>query len=112
MILAQDTPILLLDEPTTYMDIEYQLGFMELLCKLRNQDKSIVTVLHNLDHAFHYSDEIVLMDSGEIKKTGTPEEMYSSGAVSEVFNIKLTYCDCMDGKHLLTTSGRCYGQNQ
>lgn len=57
---------------------------MDLLCELRDKGKTKVTVLHDLDHAFHYSDEIVLMDSGEIKKTGTPKEMYSSGAVSEV----------------------------
>ena len=89
MLLAQDTPVMLLDEPTTYLDVEYQLRFFEYMKLLRNLEKTIVMVLHDLNHAFRYCDEIMLLEDGRIRKTGAPEELASSGAVSEVFRVKL-----------------------
>lgn len=89
MKLVQDTPILLLDEPTTYMDIEYQLFFLDLLTALKEEGRTIVLVLHDLSQALHYSDLILVMDEGRVIQTGTPKEFSESGVLSRVFHVKI-----------------------
>ena len=87
MQLAQDTPILLLDEPTTYLDIEYQLSLMELLQKLKAQGKTIIMVLHDLEQALKYSDQIIAVDAGKDIYTGTPEEILADGTLKKIFHV-------------------------
>ncbi|MBO7252253.1 MAG: ABC transporter ATP-binding protein [Oscillospiraceae bacterium] len=87
MQLVQDTPILLLDEPTTYMDIEYQLSLMELLQKLKAQGKTIIMVLHDLEQALKYSDQIIAIDAGKEIYTGTPEEILADGTLKKIFHV-------------------------
>ncbi len=87
MQLVQDTPILLLDEPTTYMDIEYQLSLMELLQKLKAQGKTIIMVLHDLEQALKYSDRIIAIDAGKEIYTGTPEEILADGTLKKIFHV-------------------------
>ena len=87
MQLAQDTDILLLDEPTTYLDIEYQLSLMELLQKLKTQGKTIIMVLHDLEQALKYSDRIIAIDAGKEIYTGTPEEILAGGILKKVFHV-------------------------
>ena len=89
MKLVQDTPILLLDEPTTYMDIEYQLFFLDLLTALKEEGRTIVLVLHDLSQVLHYSDRILVMDEGRVIQTGTPKEISESGVLSRVFHVKI-----------------------
>lgn len=89
MLLAQDTPIVLLDEPTTYMDIEYQLSFLELLSELKRSGKTIVMVLHDLEQALHYSDRIIVMDQGTIVQDGSPNEILEEGTLSKVFHVHM-----------------------
>ena len=89
MQLAQDTPILLLDEPTTYLDIEYQLSLMEHLQKLRAQGKTIIMVLHDLQQALRYSDRIIAIDSGRKVYTGTPDEMLTNGILKHIFHVDI-----------------------
>ena len=93
MQLAQDTDILLLDEPTTYLDIEYQLSLMELLQKLKAQGKTIIMVLHDLQQALKYSDRIIAIDAGKEIYTGTPEEMLSKGILKKVFHVDVQRSD-------------------
>ena len=89
MKLVQDTPILLLDEPTTYMDIEYQLFFLDLLTTLKEEGRTIVLVLHDLSQALHYSDQILVMDEGRVIQTGSPKEISECGILSRVFHVKI-----------------------
>ena len=87
MQLAQETDILLLDEPTTYLDIEYQLSLMELLQKLKAQGKTVIMVLHDLQQALKYSDHIIAIDAGKEIYTGTPEEILKNGVLKKVFHV-------------------------
>ena len=87
MQLAQDAPILLLDEPTTYLDIEYQLSLMELLQRLKSEGKTIIMVLHDLQQALKYSDRIIAIDAGKEIYTGTPQEMMDKDILKKVFHV-------------------------
>lgn len=90
MALAQDTDLLMLDEPTTFLDINHQLDIMNLVKKLNNQGKTIIMVLHDLNLALHNSHSILLMKRGEIVKYGTPEEVAESGEIDRIFNVRTT----------------------
>lgn len=89
MLLAQDTPIILLDEPTIYMDIAYQLDFLEQAKKLKAAGKTLIMVLHDLNHALQLSDEVILMENGTLVTNGTPEAIISSNALMQVFGVEL-----------------------
>lgn len=88
MALAQETPILLLDEPTTYLDIAHQLEVLDLLVELnRQKGRTIVMVLHDLNEAARYSDHLVAMCEGRIVAAGPPGEVVTRATVREVFGI-------------------------
>jgi iron complex transport system ATP-binding protein len=88
MALAQQTPILLLDEPTTYLDIAHQLEVLDLLSALnRDQGRTIVMVLHDLNEAARYSDHLVAMHRGRVVACGAPEEVVTEQTVADVFGI-------------------------
>ena len=87
MALAQDTDYILLDEPTTYLDISHQLGLMQVLRKLAGNGKGIVAVMHDLPMAFTYCDQILLLDGGKVLAQGTPQEVCDH--IEKVFGIKL-----------------------
>lgn len=89
MAMAQETPVLLLDEPATYLDLPCQLELMRQLCGLKNEGKTIITVLHDLNHALLYADEILLMEKGKKVFQGTAENIISTGKLEEVFHIKV-----------------------
>lgn len=88
MALAQDTDIIFLDEPTTYLDINIRFEIMELIRSLNEAGKTIIMVLHDLNLALEYSDHIILMDGGKIQTEGTPQEVIQSGEIDRVFNIR------------------------
>lgn len=87
MLIAQDTEVLLLDEPVTYLDIGHQFGVMEILRKLNQRGKTVVTVLHDLGLALTYSGKLAVMENGRIREKGTPEEILNSGCLEEVFGV-------------------------
>jgi iron complex transport system ATP-binding protein len=88
MALAQQTPILLLDEPTTFLDLGHQLEVLELLSKLNHQmGITIVMVLHELNQAARYSDYLIALRDGEMWTQGTPEEVLTRELLSEVFGV-------------------------
>ena len=87
--LAQDTPVVLLDEPTTYLDISHQLKAMELAKELAAQGKAVVMVLHDLSHAFRVADTLVVMKDGKVCACGTPEEICENGMVERVFEVQI-----------------------
>lgn len=75
MVIAQNAEMILLDEPTTYMDIESQALFYEIAAELAAKGHGIIMTCHNIEQGFSYSDRIVLMGERCIRKTGSPEEL-------------------------------------
>lgn len=87
MALAQDTPVVLLDEPTTYLDVRHQLQIMEEARQLRSAEKTVVMVLHDLNQALQIADRVILMDRGSLVIQGTAEEVYACGKLDSVFGV-------------------------
>lgn len=93
MALTQDTDYILLDEPTTYLDISHQLSLMKNLRELAKEGKGVAAVLHDLPLAFTFSDIIAVLSGGEITACGEPLKICESGIISEVFGTELNYSD-------------------
>ena len=89
MALAQDTDYILLDEPTTYLDIAHQLELMRTLRALAQNGKGIVAVMHDIPLALGYSDKILALDGGKIVAAGTPDEVWSSGILERIFGVRI-----------------------
>ena len=90
MALAQDTKVLFLDEPTTYLDIRYQLQILKLIRQLNREfGITIIMVLHDINQSLYYSDEIVAMKDGQMIAHGLPEEILTSELVQEVYDVNL-----------------------
>lgn len=88
MSLAQETDVLLLDEPTTYLDLAYQIEILNLLRKLNNTTKkTIIMVLHELNQAAKYADYLICMKKGRIQSQGRVEEIFNESMIREVFRI-------------------------
>ncbi|MEK3765861.1 MULTISPECIES: ABC transporter ATP-binding protein [unclassified Solibacillus] len=88
MALAQETDILLLDEPTTYLDMAHQLEVLEIVQQLnKNFGCTIIMVLHDLNHAARFSDELIVMRKGKVLHTGTPVQIMTTEVLKEVFQI-------------------------
>lgn len=107
MALAQETEIIFLDEPTTYLDMAHQLEVLELLQTLNaEQERTIVMVLHDLNQAARFADYIIALKDGEIVKAGTCEEVISRGVLKEVFHI-----DAVIGNDPRTNKPMCMTYN-
>lgn len=88
MALAQETPLLLLDEPTTSLDVAHQLEVLELVRQLqRTKEKTVVMVLHDINLAARFSDCIVLMRDGVILATGTPQEVILADFLRDAYGV-------------------------
>jgi iron complex transport system ATP-binding protein len=88
MTLAQETGILLLDEPTTYLDLAHQVDVLELVRRLNRQhNRTVVMVLHDISLAARYSDHIVAMNDGRIVAQGTPAEVVTPQLLHDVFGL-------------------------
>jgi len=89
MCLAQNTPVILLDEPTTFLDISAQLDMLDLAHRLnREEGRTVVMILHDLNMAARYADTIVAMKQGKVIAVGTPAEVLTPDVVREVFEIE------------------------
>jgi len=108
MALAQETDILLLDEPTTFLDITHQIEVLDLLTDLnRNRGTTIVMVLHDLNLAARYADHLVSVRGGRIHAAGAPGEVLTAEAVLEVFDMRSQVMpDPVSGKPLVLPIGR------
>lgn len=89
MALAQNTPVVLLDEPTNFLDISTQLQTMEQARLLAKDGKTVILVLHDISLAMANAQQILVMDRGNMVSSGTPEEIFSTGILEQVFSIKL-----------------------
>ena len=106
MVLAQETPLLLLDEPTTYLDIVHQIELLELLAELNRQGRTIVAVLHDLNQACRYASHLIAMRDGAILAEGAPAQIFTERLVEEVFGLRsLIIADPVSGTPLLVPRG-------
>ncbi|MEU5158229.1 ABC transporter ATP-binding protein [Streptomyces sp. NPDC020875] len=89
MALAQQTPLLLLDEPTTFLDIQHQLEVLDLCAELHeSQGRTLVAVLHDLNQAARYATHLVALRDGRVVAEGTPSEVVTAELVEEVFGVR------------------------
>lgn len=89
MALAQDTDTIFLDEPTTYLDMHHQLEVLQLLKKLNQEKgKTIIMVLHDINHAARFSDHILAMKAGQLVYQGSPQEVITVEGLREIFQIE------------------------
>ena len=107
MVLAQETPILLLDEPTTFLDIAHQIDLLDLLAGLNAQGRKVVAVLHDLNQACRYATHLVAMKGGAIVAEGAPSRIVTPALVEEVFGLPcLVIPDPVAGTPLIVPRGR------
>ncbi|MFW0784486.1 ABC transporter ATP-binding protein [Gordonia sp. CPCC 206044] len=94
MVLAQETPLMLLDEPTTFLDIAHQIELLDLCAELnRERGRTLVAVLHDLNHAFRYADHLVAMKAGQIVAQGRPADIVDAGLIEDVFGLRCRIID-------------------
>ena len=94
MALAQKTPILLLDEPTTYLDVKYQIEILNLIKEINKKyQMTIIMVHHDINQAINYSDEIIAMKDGKILFQGVPEEVITSASLKSLYDYDLSVID-------------------
>lgn len=91
MTLAQNTDIILLDEPMTYLDLRHKLELCDLIASLRDSGRTVIAVMHDPELAFKFSDRIAVMKSGRIIALDTPENIAESGVLGNALGIKATY---------------------
>lgn len=108
MALAQQTPLLLLDEPTTYLDIQHQIDVLDLCAELHEeQGRTLVAVLHDLNHAARYATHLVALKGGEVIAQGAPNEIVTAALVEEVFGLRCQVIDDPEtGTPLVVPAGR------
>ncbi|MCF6775299.1 ABC transporter ATP-binding protein [Thiotrichales bacterium 19X7-9] len=99
MILAQDTDILLLDEPTTYLDIAHQNQLLSLLKKLNQKlNKTIIMVLHDINQVYQISDHVIALKEGQVVISGKTEEVIDRQSIEQVFDVKSQFVFCSEDK--------------
>ncbi|WP_037495839.1 ABC transporter ATP-binding protein [Solirubrobacter soli] len=113
MALAQDTSILLLDEPTSYLDLAHQLDVLDLLVELNEAGRTIGIVLHDLNHACRYAHHLVALREGVVVAAGAPEEIVTEELVWSVFGLRSRVIpDPVTGTPLCVPIGRQATRNQ
>ncbi|MBR2214119.1 MAG: ABC transporter ATP-binding protein, partial [Selenomonadaceae bacterium] len=89
MALAQQPRLLLLDEPTTYLDIAHQLEVMQIVRQINHvHNMTVIMVLHDINHALQYADEIVIIKGGVLYAQGTPADILTVETIGKVFNVR------------------------
>ena len=99
MALAQDAATILMDEPTTYLDVAHQLRLMDMAKQLADGGKAVVMVLHDLSQALRTADRVVVLHDGQIAAEGTPDGVFASGKLQEVFGIGMERVWTKSGGH-------------
>lgn len=94
MVLAQQTPLLLLDEPTTWLDITHQIDLLELMRQLnRENGHTLVVVLHDLNHACRYATHLIAMRDGKVVAEGAPKDIVTAELIEEVYGLRCMIID-------------------
>jgi len=113
MALAQETDLLLLDEPTTFLDIAHQVEILDLLTDLvRGRGRTIVAVLHDLNLACRYADHLVAMKAGRIAAEGAPRDMITEAVIADVFGLAARIVpDPVSGTPMVVPIGRHHSES-
>lgn len=85
--IAQDTPYVLFDEPTSFLDIRYQYDVLDLMAQLHAQGKTVVTVLHDIPQAARYATDLVVMKDGQLFASGTPQDIVTEDLLHQVYDV-------------------------
>ncbi len=94
MVLAQETSIMLLDEPTTWLDISHQIDLLELLSELnRTQGYTLAAVLHDLKQACRYATHLIALRDGEIVAQGAPKEIVTPDLIARIYGMRCMIID-------------------
>ncbi len=102
MALAQDTDVLFLDEPTTFLDVRYQLQVLRLVRRLNEEfGKTIIMVLHDINQALYYSDDVIALSKGEVVCAGNPCQVIDNDLLKEVYDVDLKIINTEDGCFVL-----------
>jgi iron complex transport system ATP-binding protein len=110
MVLAQATPTLLLDEPTTYLDITHQIELLDLMARLNAEGRTIIAVLHDLNQACRYATHLVAMKDGAIVASGAPRDIVTEDLVFQVFGLRSVIIeDPVSGTPLVVPKSRQHG---
>ncbi|MEV2275283.1 ABC transporter ATP-binding protein [Nocardiopsis sp. NPDC049922] len=105
MALAQESPILLLDEPTTFLDVAHQISLLDLFADLnRTGGRTIVAVLHDINHAARYAGHLIVMSRGRVVAEGRPADVLTTALLAEVFDIEASIIEdpVNGGPHVIT----------
>lgn len=95
MALAQDAPMMLLDEPTTFLDIAHQVEMLDLLARLNQaENRTVVMVLHDLNQACRYASHIIALADGRIEAAGPPAEVVTADLIERVFGLRVSVISC------------------
>ena len=97
MALAQDTPVVLLDEPNSFLDIAHQLQLMDQARTLAAESKTVVLVLHDLALAMDWGDSLAVLSEGSCLFQGSPEEAFQSGCLDRAFGIRVRRANTPEG---------------
>ena len=103
MALVQDADTILMDEPTTYLDVAHQLRLMEMARQLAREGKAIVMVLHDLTQALQIADKVVVLKEGKLIAQGTADEVYEGGSLQKAFHVEIERVHTKSGWHYLCT---------
>ena len=106
MALAQETNTIFMDEPTTYLDVRHQLEVMDIARSLAEEGIAVVMVLHDLSLALRTADQTIVMNGGRILQSGTPDEIYASGTLQQVFSVQVRRMATEDGWQYYCTSDK------
>ena len=107
MALAQETPILLLDEPVSFLDISHQIEVLELCRRLERAGRTLVAVLHDLNLACRYASRLVAMKDGKIVADGAPAEIVTASLMEQVFDLRsLVVPDPLTGTPMIVPQPR------
>ncbi|WP_327350961.1 ABC transporter ATP-binding protein [Streptomyces sp. NBC_01304] len=113
LALAQDTDLLLLDEPTTFLDLRHQLDVLDLVAELHSEaGRTVVMVLHDLGQAARYADHLVVLKDGELAAAGAPQDVLDAALVKSVFDVDCRVIpDPETGTPLVVPKSRTARQN-
>jgi iron complex transport system ATP-binding protein len=108
MALAQETEVLLLDEPTTFLDLAHQVEVLDLVAELNaTRGRTVVMVLHDLNHAARYAHHVIAMRDGAVVAAGPPDEVVTEELVRSVFGLECLVVACpVSGRPLVVPKGR------
>ena len=100
MALAQDTDVIIMDEPTTFLDVKNQFEMMDHAKKLSEMGKTIIMILHDMEAVLHYADHVILMKDGKDVLSGSAEEVLRSPKLEEVFGIHTGFFEAENETHI------------